>query len=146
MPLAPVRRQQPQPSAEITGALRGADDALARDRTAESELARRALGADTRLAALADAADKLVAELGDIEAQAAEVERSLAQTPDPALARAGLEGARTQAAAARRHESEAQAALARLAQEAESRRRRVASIGAESQSWRQRRRARARTT
>ncbi|HWB47831.1 MAG TPA: chromosome partitioning protein ParA, partial [Stellaceae bacterium] len=36
-------------------------------------------------------------------------------------------------------ESEAQAALARLAQEGESRRRRIAAIAGESQSWRQRR-------
>ncbi len=58
---------------------------------------------------------------------------------DPALARAGLDGARTQAAAARRHESEAQAAIARLAQENESRRRRIETIDIESHSWQQRR-------
>ena len=124
---------------EAAAALRRAEEALAHCRNAETELSRRALGAETRLAALADAADKLAAELAETEARTAETERSLALAPDPALARTGLDGARTQAAAARRHESEAQAANARLAQESESRRRRIESIGAEVQSWRQRR-------
>jgi chromosome segregation protein len=124
---------------EATAALRRAEDALSRERAAESELSRRALGTETRLAAFAEAAEKLTAELAEVEAQLAETERALAMTPDPALARAGLEGARAQAAAARRHESEAQAAIARLKQESESRRRRVEAIGAESQSWQQRR-------
>jgi chromosome segregation protein len=124
---------------DAAAALRRAEDALARHRTAEAELSHRALGAETRLAALTDAAEKLAAELGEIETLAAETERGLALAPDPALARAGLDGARAQAAAARRHESEAQAALARLAQETESRRRRIESIGAEAQSWQQRR-------
>jgi chromosome segregation protein len=122
-----------------TAALRRTEEALTRHRAEEIELSRRTLGAETQLAALTDAADKLAAELAEIEAQVAETERNLALAPDPALARAGLEGARAQAAAARRHESEAQAAIARLAQESESRRRRVASIGAEAQSWQQRR-------
>jgi chromosome segregation protein len=120
-------------------ALRRAEDALARQRSEESELSRRALGAETRLAALTEAADKLTAELAELETQSAETERSLALVPDPALARAGLDGARSQAAAARRHESEAQAAIARLAQESESRRRRIETIDVESHSWQQRR-------
>ncbi|MBV9553545.1 MAG: chromosome segregation protein SMC [Alphaproteobacteria bacterium] len=124
---------------EATAALRRAEENLARRREAENDLSRRALAAETRLAALIEAGDKLVAELTEAEAQLAEAERSLSLAPDPALARAGLDGARAQAAAARRHESDAHAALARLAQESESRRRRIAAIGAEAQSWRQRR-------
>jgi chromosome segregation protein len=124
---------------EAGAALRRAEEALARHRTAEAELSRRALGAETRLAAVIEVADKLTVELKEIEAQTAETEHSLARAPDPTLARAGLDGARIQAAAARRHESEAQAAIARLGQEAESRRRRLAAINAESQSWLQRR-------
>ena len=124
---------------EAAAALRRAEDTLAQKRAAEAELSRRALATETRLAALADAAEKLTGELKEIETQVAEAERGLALLPDPALARAGLDGARTQAAAARRHESEAQAAIARLAQETESRRRRSEAIGAESQSWQQRR-------
>ena len=124
---------------EAAATLRRAEEALARQRAAEAELSRRALGAETRLAALAEAAEKLAAELAELNAQFAEAERGLALAPDPALARAGLDGARAQAAAARRHESEAQAAIARLAQETESRRRRVEWIGAEAQSWQHRR-------
>jgi chromosome segregation protein len=124
---------------DAAAALRRAEDALARLRNAETELSRRALGAETRLAALTDSADKLGAELAELQAQAGETARSLASAPDPALARAGLDGARAQAAAARRHESEAQATIARLVQESESRRRRIAAIGAETQSWQQRR-------
>jgi chromosome segregation protein len=124
---------------QAAAGLRQADEALAQYRAGEAELARRALGAEARLAALSDTAEKLVAELGEVAAQAAETERNLAQVPDPALARAGLDGARAQAAAARRHESEAQAAIARLRQEAESRHRRNESIGAEAESWQARR-------
>ncbi|HZK90832.1 MAG TPA: chromosome segregation protein SMC [Stellaceae bacterium] len=124
---------------DAAAALRRAEEALARHRNAEAELSRRALGAEARLAALTDAADKLAAELAEIEAQAAETGRGLALAPDPALTRAGLDGARAETAAARRHESAAQAEIARLAQESESRRRRIASVGAEAQSWRQRR-------
>jgi chromosome segregation protein len=124
---------------DATAALRSAEDTLARERAAESELSRRALGTETRLAALAEAGEKLAAELAEVEGQTAETEHALARTPDPTLARAGLDGARTQAAAERRHESEAQAAIARLTQESESRRRRIDTIGAESQSWQQRR-------
>ena len=139
---AAARAQSAQAAAaerEAAAALRRTEDALARARATAAELSRRALETETRLAAVTDAAEKLAAELAEIEAQATETERSLALAPDPALARAGLDGARAQAAAARRHESEAQAAIARLAQETESRRRRIAAIGAESQSWQQRR-------
>jgi chromosome segregation protein len=124
---------------EAATALRDAEAALARCRVDEAEIVRRSLGAETRLAALGDATEKLASDLAEVEAQASETERHLALVPDPALARAGLDGARAQAAAARRHESEAQAAIARLAQEAESRRQRVDSIAAESQSWQGRR-------
>jgi chromosome segregation protein len=124
---------------EAGATLRRAEDAVAQKRAAEAELTRRALATETRLTALADTVDKFAGELKEVEAQAAETDRGLALLPDPALARAGLDGARTQAAAGRRHESEAQAAIARLAQETQSRRRRIETIGAESQSWRQRR-------
>jgi chromosome segregation protein len=127
---------------DADASLRHAEEILARCRADEAELARSALGAETRLAALTESAEKLTAELTEVEAQSAATARSLALVPDAALARAGLDGARAQAAAARRHESEAQAAIARLAQEAESRQRRIESIAAEAESW-QRRRERA---
>ena len=107
---------------EAGATLRRGEETVAQKRAAETELARRALATEARLAALADAADKLAGELNEIEAQAAETERGLALLPDPALARAGLDGARGQAAAARRHESEAQAAITGFpAQETEDR-------------------------
>jgi chromosome segregation protein len=124
---------------DASAALRRAEDALARQRAAEAELSRRSLATEARQAAIIDAAEKLTAELGELEGQAAETARHLALAPDPAMARAGLDGARAQAAAARRHESEAQATIARLTQETASRRRRIESIVVESQSWQQRR-------
>jgi chromosome segregation protein len=123
----------------VAAALRQADEALAQCRAEEAELARKTLGAETRLAALADTADKLSAELAEIAAQQAETTRGLALAPDPALARAGLDGARTQAAAARRHESEARTAIGRLIQEAEARRHRLELIATDVESWRRRR-------
>jgi chromosome segregation protein len=124
---------------DAAASLRRAEEALAQRRADEADLARRALGAETRLAALRETGDKLAGDLAEVAAQAAETERNLTLVPDPALARAGLDGARAQAAAARRHESEAQASIARLAQEAESQRRRIESIAAESLSWQGRR-------
>jgi chromosome segregation protein len=126
----------------VAAALRRADEGLAQCRAEEAELARKALGAETRLAALADTADKLAAEISEIAAQEAETARGLALAPDPALARAGLDGARAQAAAARRHESEARTAIGRLIQEAEARRHRLELIATDVESW-QRRRERA---
>ncbi len=139
---AAARSQSQQAAAgerEAAAALRQAEETLARCRAEEAALSRRALDAETRVAALTDAADKLAAELGEIETQAAETARNLAQAPNPALARAGLDGARAQAAAARRHESEAHAAVARLTQEAEARQRRLDLIATETASWQQRR-------
>jgi chromosome segregation protein len=127
---------------DAAAVLRQAEESLARCRATETELARRALGAETRLAALGDAADQLAADLAEVTAQVSATERDLTMVPDPALARAGLDGARAQAAAARRHESEARATIARLTQKAESRQRRIESIAAEAESW-QRRRERA---
>jgi chromosome segregation protein len=120
-------------------ALRQAEEALARCRADDAALSRRALDAETRLAALTDAADKLAADIAESEVQAAETARNLALAPDPALARAGLEGARAQAAAARRHESEAHASVVRLTQEAAARQRRLDLIAGEAGSWQQRR-------
>ena len=69
----------------------------------------------------------------------AEAERSLALLPNPGLARTALEAARAQALAARRRDSEARAALDRLARDAEARGQRLAAIGVEEDAWRKRR-------
>jgi chromosome segregation protein len=119
-------------------ASRAAEAQLSRARGAEAELSRRNLAAETRLAAVAETIEKLGAELTDFAAEAAEVERGLAMLPEPGLARAALEAARAQAAAARRRENEARAVLDRLAREAEARRQRIVSIGAEELAWRKR--------
>ncbi len=119
-------------------ALRAAEDRLARARAAEAELTRRSLAAETRLAGLSETIERLSGELGELVAQTRETDRALAVLPDPALARTALEGARAQATASRRRDSDARAALDRLAREAEGRRQRLASIAAEAAAWRKR--------
>jgi len=119
--------------------LRAAEDRLARARAAETELVRHRLNAEMRLAAVAETIEKLGAELAELGGQAAEAERSLALMPDPGLARTALDAARGQALSARRRDSEARAALDRLARDAETRAQRLAAIGGEEAAWRKRR-------
>ncbi|HEX3882167.1 MAG TPA: chromosome segregation protein SMC [Stellaceae bacterium] len=130
-----ARQQAAAAEQAATAALRGAEQRRARADAATAELARRALEAETRLAAIDDAADKLAGDLREIAAQHAEAERSLAALPDPALARSGLEAARAQAGAARRREGEARTALDRLAQERSTRNRRLVAIAGEEEQW-----------
>jgi chromosome segregation protein len=124
---------------DAVAALRAAEERLAQARDAEAELTRRALAAQTRLAALDEANAKIEAELTELDAQVVETERAIGMLPDPALARTGLETSRAQAAAARRQESEARAALDRLARDAEARNQRLGGLAAEAQSWQRRR-------
>jgi chromosome segregation protein len=119
--------------------LRAAEARLAQARDAEAELTRRALAAESRLAALNETIDKIAAESRELGGQTAEAERALAILPDPALARTGLESAREQAIAARRHESETRAVLDRLARDADARKQRLAGLATEEESWRRRR-------
>ncbi len=116
--------------------LRRAEATLADARGSEAGLARRAFTAETRLATLVDAADKLAAELGEIQAQVEENERDLAALPEPGPAQAVLEAARAQAAQARRQEAAAQTEIELSAQEARSRAGRLAAIDAEESAWR----------
>jgi chromosome segregation protein len=120
-------------------ALRSAEDRLARERAAEAELARRALAAEARLAAVGEALDKLGADIADLDRQAGETERALARLPDPGLARFALEAARSAAAAARRRDGDARAALDRLTGEAAARGHRLMAIAVEEAAWRKRR-------
>jgi chromosome segregation protein len=120
-------------------ALRAAEERLARGRGAESELVGRGLATEARLAAVGESIEKLGAEQAELGQQAAEAERALALLPDPGLARSALDGARTQAAAARRREGEARGMLDRLAREADARRQRLAVMTAEEGAWRKRR-------
>jgi chromosome segregation protein len=121
-----------------TEAVRTAEVRLARAREDEAELTRRALAAQTRLAALDESNEKIGAELAELDGQIGETERDSALLPDPALARTGVETARTQTMATRRCEGEARAALDRIAQEAEARKQRLVALAGEQDSWRRR--------
>jgi chromosome segregation protein len=134
-----ARQQAAAAEQAALAALRDAEQRRARADAATAGLARRALEAETRLAALDEAAEKLAADLAEIVGQHSEAERALTSLPDTALARRGLEAAREQAAAARRREGEARTALDRLAREREARDRRLAAIAGEEEQWRQRR-------
>ncbi|HTT81096.1 MAG TPA: chromosome segregation protein SMC [Stellaceae bacterium] len=120
-------------------ALRAAEERLARERTAEAELTRRALATENRLAAATEAADRLRADLAELEQRNADAERALVLLPDPGLARGALEVARVAAAAARRRDGEAQSLLDRLTGDAAARRRRLAAIAVEEEAWQKRR-------
>ncbi|HEY1796987.1 MAG TPA: chromosome segregation protein SMC [Stellaceae bacterium] len=120
-------------------ALRETEQRRTRQDSTTSELRRRTLESETRLAALDEAVDKLAVDLAEIATHHAEAERALTSLPDTALARRGLEAAREQAAAARRREGEARSALDRLAQEREARNRRLAAIAGEEEQWHKRR-------
>src|SRR6266851_1308944 len=124
---------------DAVAALRAAEERLARARAAETELVRDRLNAEMRLAAVAETVEKLGAELAELGEQTADAERSLALLPDPGLARTALEAARGQALSARRRDSEAHAALDRIARDAEARGQRLAAIGVEEASWMKRR-------
>jgi chromosome segregation protein len=118
--------------------LRDAEAALARARAVEAELTRRALTTETRLAAAVDILEKVSGDLAEARAQAEEAERDLAALPEPNLARAALDRARAAAAASRRRDAEARAAIERLTHEGAHRRERLSSIDAERRSWRKR--------
>ncbi len=118
--------------------LHAAEAAAAAARAAESEIARRAVTTETRLAAVVDTIDRLTADLAETESQAEESERDLAGLPEPMLIRTSLEAARAAAAAARLRENEARVAVERLRREADARRDRLSSIDLEERSWRKR--------
>ena len=124
---------------EAAAVLRAAEERLAQVGHAEAELSRRSLAAEARLAAVDETIERLGAELAEAAEQETAAAKSLALLPEPTLARTGLDAARSQAAAARRREHEARAALDRLAGESASRQRRLAAIGDEEGAWRKRR-------
>ena len=118
--------------------LRAAEAAATAARAAESEIARRAVTTETRLAAALDTIDRLAADLAETLSQAEETERELAALPEPMLMRTALDAARAAAGEARRRESDARAAIDRLRREADARRERLSSIDLEERSWRKR--------
>jgi chromosome segregation protein len=118
--------------------LRVAEAAAAAARAAESEIARRIVTTETRLAAVVDTIDRLVADLAEIVFQSEETERELAALPDPTLTRRALDTARAAAAEARQRQSDARAAVDRLSREADARAKRLSAIDLEALSWRKR--------
>jgi chromosome segregation protein len=120
-------------------ALRASEERQAQAHAAEADLARRGLSAEARLAAVRETIERLDGEISDLAAQASEAERALGLLPDPTLARSALEASRSQAAAARRRESEARSVLDRLAAEAAARDQRFAALGGEESAWHKRR-------
>jgi chromosome segregation protein len=119
--------------------LRDAEAALARARSDEAELARRQLSVETRLAASAEILDKLGADLAETETQLQQTEDELIAMPDLGEARNALDLARATAAAARRREAEAGAAIDRLSHETAARCQRLSAIEREEQASRTRR-------
>jgi chromosome segregation protein len=107
-------------------------------RATEATLARQALSAESRLAALDEAAARLAADLAAVAAAVEESERDLASLPAPAVLRTILEKARAAASEARRDEAEARGAVERLTQAAEARRERLAALDLDEHSWRRR--------
>ena len=118
--------------------LRRAEAAAAATRSAEAELARRSLMAETRLAAATAAIEAIAADFAETRAQENETEREFAGLPDPELTRAALEATRRATVEARRREGDARAALDKLSRDAEARRARLAAITLEERSWRRR--------
>ena len=121
------------------GTLRSAGERLTRARQAESELSRRTLAVDAKLAAAVETIDKIGAELAELATQIAEADSALALLADPATCRAALDAARSTAGEARRRDADARAALDRVMRAAEGRRHRLAAIAEEEEPWRKRR-------
>jgi chromosome segregation protein len=117
---------------------RQAEAALAAARAAEAALARRALGSETRLAALDEAAARLAAEFAETATATEESDRELAALDAPSALRTVLETARTGAAEAHRDEAEARRAIERMTQEEKARRDRLAALDLDEGSWRRR--------
>jgi len=118
--------------------LRAAEAAAAAARSAEAEIARKALMMETRLTAAETAIEAVVADLTETRAQHGETERELASLPDAALARAALDAMRLATIEARSRESDAREALDKLSRDADARRARLSAIALEEHSWRQR--------
>ena len=115
-----------------------AEAALARARSEEAEVGRRALTTQTRFAAAVDLLERIGADLAETTAQRAEAARDLAALPEAQSARAALDLTRAAGVDARRGEAGARAAVERLAQDAARRHERLTSIGLEEHAWRKR--------
>ena len=125
-------------------AMRDALSSLARAQERDAELRRRAAATASKLAGLAETAERLAADLGEAEAQARAAAEGIAALPDPALGREQMHQLRTVLAERRTVQAAAQTEHDRLLREAAARAERLAAIAAEVQSWTSRAEAAAR--
>src|SRR5262249_59209105 len=113
-----------------------ADTAPAQPRPPGADATGGARATKTRLAAAAALQKKPTADLAETTAQSEEVQRDLADLPDPKSARTALDGVCAAAVDARQLEAEARAAIDRLTHRAATRRERSSSIDLEERAWR----------
>ncbi|MGO8916776.1 MAG: AAA family ATPase [Stellaceae bacterium] len=125
-------------------AMRDALAGLARAQERDAELRRKIAATASRLAGLAESAERLALDLAEAEAQTRDAEDGLAALPDPALGREQTQRLRTQLAERRALQGAAQAEHDRLLREAAARAERLAAIASEAQSWQARAEAAAR--
>jgi chromosome segregation protein len=117
-------------------AMRDAVTALARAQQEDSALRQKAAATASRLAGLAETAERLATDLAESEAQARATSDGIAALPDPALAREQVAGLRTQLAEKRGVQAGCQGEHDRLLREAATRAQRLAAIVQETDSWR----------
>jgi chromosome segregation protein len=119
-------------------AAREAVGTLAVARNREAEIARATAGVASKLAALAEASERLAHDLAESEASATSAQQALADLPDPQEARDEAVNLRTLLAERRAVQLQQQGEHDRLKREAAARRQRLDTIDSELQSWRAR--------
>jgi len=142
-----IKRREHQASEAERGerqAMRGALALLARAQEHDAELRRKIAATASRLAGLAESAERLALDLAEAEAQARAAAEGIAALPDPALGREAMHRLRGQLGERRAMQAAAQAEHDRLLREAAARAERLAAIAAEAQSWQAREAAAAR--
>jgi len=116
-------------------AMREALSQLSAARDRHNALAQREAASQSRLAALAEAEERLAADLAETTARLQETKAALAELGDPASGREELARRRGELADRRAAQLAAQGELDRLLREAASRRQRMAAIALEERSW-----------
>lgn len=119
-------------------ALRGATQHVATARAAQATLAQQASAAEARRIAAEETLRRLAADLGELDAQAAEAQSELGVLPDPEIERGEVERQRQAAAAARDQERGHRQEVERLIRDAAGRQSRLAAVAAESRGWQDR--------
>ncbi len=119
-------------------ALERAFEELAEAREAQAARASAAADLRSRLAALAEAEERLAADIANAERRRTEAERRLAELDEPDEARARIDSVRKEVLHLRAIAAERRAAYERLLREREHRAERRAAIAAETESWRHR--------